>query len=187
MLIIGITGTFGSGKGTVVEYLANQRGFKHFSVRSYLSEILKNEGKETNRDNLVYIGNKLRSKFGPGYLAEELYKRAKKTNSNSIIESLRNASEVEALRNKGNFYLFATDADPKMRYERIKKRKSETDLISFEEFIKNEKREFVSKDPNKQNLSACISMADYVFENNGTIAELYNRVESVLDEIEKKN
>ncbi len=185
MLIVGITGTLGSGKGTVVEYLVKQKGFKHFSVRSYLSEILKNEGKETNRDNLVYIGNKLRSKFGPGYLAEQLYKGAKKTNSNSIIESLRNVGEIETLRGKGNFYLFATDANPKIRYERIRKRDNETDSVSFEEFIKNESREMTSKNPNKQNLSACISMADYVFENNGTIAELYNKIESALNEIEK--
>jgi dephospho-CoA kinase len=36
MFIIGITGTIGAGKGTVVEYLVGQKGFDHYSVRSFL-------------------------------------------------------------------------------------------------------------------------------------------------------
>lgn len=184
MLIIGITGTFGSGKGTIAKYLVKQKGFKHFSVRGYLSEILKTKGMKVTRDNLVNLANKLRSKFGPNYLVEELYKKAKKINSNSVIESLRNVGEIEALRKKGGFYLFATDADPQIRYKRIRKRnQGKIDSISFKRFIRNENREMTSKDPNKQNLSACISMADYVFENNGNLTELYNKVETVLNEI----
>ena len=33
-IIIGITGTLGAGKGTVVEYL-KKKSFKHYSVRSF--------------------------------------------------------------------------------------------------------------------------------------------------------
>jgi len=36
MLVIGITGTIGAGKGTVVDYLTGKKGFSHFSVRGYL-------------------------------------------------------------------------------------------------------------------------------------------------------
>ena len=36
MLIIGITGTLGAGKGTVVEYLVEKKGFDHYSVRAFL-------------------------------------------------------------------------------------------------------------------------------------------------------
>ncbi|MBU0570038.1 AAA family ATPase [Patescibacteria group bacterium] len=186
MLIIGITGTLGSGKGTVAEYLVEQKGFKSFSIRDYLSEILKGGNKKINRNSLVDLGNILRSKFGSSYLAEQLYKKAEITDANSIIESLRNPGEIKSLRKKGNFYLFATDADSQIRYERIKKRKSKTDKISFKEFIANEKREMTSDDPDKQNLSACVAMADYVFVNDGTFENLYNQIEEALGEIEKK-
>lgn len=36
MQIIGITGTLGAGKGTVVDYLVKNKGFNHFSVGDYL-------------------------------------------------------------------------------------------------------------------------------------------------------
>lgn len=42
MIIIGITGTLGAGKGTVVEYLKT-KGFKHFSVREFLTQEIKKE------------------------------------------------------------------------------------------------------------------------------------------------
>ena len=38
MKIIGITGTIGAGKGTIVDYLVKQKNFKHYSVRNFLIE-----------------------------------------------------------------------------------------------------------------------------------------------------
>ena len=40
MRIVGITGTLGAGKGTVVEYLTQQKGFKHYSARGLLNQII---------------------------------------------------------------------------------------------------------------------------------------------------
>lgn len=183
MLIIGITGTLGAGKGTIVEYLVSQKGFVHFSVRKYLEEKIAKEGKRPDRDTLVEMANKLRKLYGPSFLAEELYKIAKKSNQNSVIESLRTPAEIISLKQKGKFFLFAVDANPKLRYERIRKRASETDKVSFKEFLANEKREMQNSDPTKQNLRKCILMADYKFDNNGTIKDLYEKVEKVISQI----
>ena len=38
MKIIGITGTIGAGKGTIVDYLVLQKGYEHYSVRSFIKE-----------------------------------------------------------------------------------------------------------------------------------------------------
>ena len=46
MIIIGITGTLGAGKGTIVDYLCKKRGFLHYSVREFLVEEIKNRGSE---------------------------------------------------------------------------------------------------------------------------------------------
>ena len=97
-----------------------------------------------------------------------------------MIESIRTPGEIDSLRKKGNFYLFAVDADAKTRYERIKKRNSETDQIDFDTFLQNEQREMTSADPNSQNLQKCREMADFVFWNDGTVNELYKKVEEVL-------
>ena len=38
MITIGITGTLGAGKGTIVDYLIKNRGFVLYSVRSFITE-----------------------------------------------------------------------------------------------------------------------------------------------------
>lgn len=185
MKIIGITGTLGAGKGTIVDYLTKHHGFKHFSVRGYLSGIITAKGESVNRDSLVATANSLREKNSPSFIAEELYREALESGSDCIIESIRTVGEVNALHAKGNFTLFAIDADQHLRYERIVERASETDKVSFETFMANEAREMTNTDPNKQNLSACMSMADFRFENNGSFHELYARIDSALQQLEQ--
>lgn len=185
MTIIGITGTYGSGKGTVVKYLVKKRGFVHYSVSKFLTQIVKKRKLPINRQSLIDVGNSLRKKHGPSYLAETLFKKAKRTGKNCVIESLRNPAEVESLKEIGKFYLFAVDANPKIRYKRIRKRGGIKDNISYQKFIRQEKGEMSSKNKASQNLSKTISMADYKYENNGTIKEFYNEIERIINEIEK--
>ena len=180
MKVIGITGTLGAGKGTIVDYLCSHHGFKHFSVRGYLIKIITARGKEVNRDSLTHTANELRAQNSPSFIAEELFREAIISGSNCIIESIRTLGEVNALKEKGNFILFSVDTDRRIRYDRILKRGSETDSISFETFSANEEREMTSNDPNKQNLSACMNLADFHFTNNGTFEDLYRQVDLAL-------
>ena len=152
MNIIGITGTLGAGKGTIVEYLVEKKGYVHYSVRAFLSEEVKRRGLEVNRDTLTSVANDLRANNSPSYIAEQLYDQAYNNGKDAVIESIRTPGEIAALRSKGNFHLFAVDADRKVRYERITERKSETDSVSYETFVANEEREMNNADPNKQNL-----------------------------------
>lgn len=186
MKIIGITGTLGAGKGTIVDYLTKHHGFQHFSVRGYLSKIIKGKGEEINRDSLVATANELRAQNTPSFIAEELYREAKESGKDCIIESIRTVGEVNALHAKGNFNLFAVDADQHLRYERIVERASETDKINFETFVENENREMNSTDPYKQNLSACMQLADFRFSNNGSFENLYAEIDSALKHISSK-
>ena len=181
MLIISITGTLGAGKGTIVEYLQS-KGFMHYSVREFILREVTRRGLEPNRDNITLVANDLRKSNSPYYLIEEILKVARKENKNCVIESVRAVGEIEYLRkNVKNFLLFGIDADIQKRYERISARKSSTDNVSFEKFVADEKKESDNIDPWKGNLPACLKLADYIFQNNGTKEELFAEVEKVLE------
>lgn len=183
MILLGITGTIGAGKGTIVDYLVSVKGFVHYSVRAFLLEMIREKGLPENRDSMFSLANELRAENGPSYVTDQLYFRAVKNGKNCVIESIRTPGEIDSLRSKGNFYLIAVDADPAIRYSRIVTRRSETDNISFETFTENEKRESESDDPNMQNLSKCIEMADFRLTNNGSKDDLIIRTEKMLSRI----
>jgi len=187
MLIIGITGTLGAGKGTIVDFLTKEKGFAHFSVRSFIAEEIIRRGLEVNRDSMVLVANDLRKNNSPSCIIDRLYEKAMAFGHNSVIESIRTPGEVYSLRKNGGFYLLAIDADAKIRYERISLRLSETDHISYQIFLDNEQREMNSIDPNAQNITRCMEMADYKLWNNGTMEQLNDQVDKVLQEIFNKD
>ena len=181
-VILGITGTNGAGKGTIVKYLVKEKNFKHFSAGGLITEEIIRRNIPINRDNMIVVANDLRAEFGAGYIAEELLRRAGENRGRTVVESIRTLGEVVKLREKGGV-LLAVDADQRTRYERIVKRRGDKDKVSFEEFVEQERREMKSNDSNKQNLLACKKAADYLIENNGTINELNQKIEELLVKI----
>ncbi len=177
-MIIGITGTIGAGKGTVVEYLKT-KGFKHFSARDVWNEEIARRGLVSNRDNMVIVANELRAKHGAGFFAKRAIEKAREEGVDAVIESIRSVGEAEEIK-KGGGVLWAVDADIRTRYNRITLRQSETDKVSFKKFVADEQKEWDNSDPTKQNLKAVITMANVVLTNNGTQEELFAQVEEAL-------
>lgn len=183
MIVIGITGTIGAGKGTIVDYLHQKYGFRHFSVRDYLIKVAKKQNMPLCRDSYVNIANELRRTHSPSFITDELYKEATDAGDNAIIESIRTEGEIVSLRQKSDFVLFAIDANPKIRFQRITQRQSETDNIDFEKFLADERKEMNSTDPNHQNLSKCISLADYTINNDGNLDALHQQIDKIIENI----
>jgi dephospho-CoA kinase len=178
-MIIGVTGTDGAGKGTVVEYLTTQKGFTHYHVRALLIEEIKKQGREPDRSAMREIGNQLRREHGNDFLVTAYIARAQSDGvTHAVIESIRARAEAEALKSAGGI-LIAVDADPKIRYERIVARASESDRVSFDEFIAHEALEMHDTDPNGMQKAAVIGMADYTILNDGTREDFDREIESV--------
>lgn len=181
-MIIGITGTDGAGKGTVVEYLVQEKGFTHYSARALISEEILRRGLEVDRDTLRTVGNSMRS-VDRAVLVNTYTVRMKEEGvENAIIESIRATWEVDALHEKGGV-LIAVDADQEVRYERITVRGSSTDTVSYERFVQQEELEMNDSDPHGMQKAKVMEMADYTITNNGTREELHAQVEDVLRQI----
>ena len=63
--VIGITGKRGSGKDTVAEHLESKYGFHVLTYLDHvLAPVLKKEGKEITRENLINLALDMRKKKG---------------------------------------------------------------------------------------------------------------------------
>jgi dephospho-CoA kinase len=78
MITIGITGTIGAGKGTIVDFLVKEKGFKHFSARAFLLAEINKRGMPETRDSMWAIAQEWRKNFSPGYMMEQLAIERKK-------------------------------------------------------------------------------------------------------------
>ncbi len=173
--LIGLTGTNGAGKGEVALYL-KRKGYEIFSLSDLIREELRKRRMTMTRDDLIKMGNQLREKFGADILARRIMKKIK---GKAVIDSIRNPEEVKYLKKKKGFILLAIDAPPRIRYERVKKRGREESVKSFKEFLKKEAEEM--KDfKNGQQLHSCIKLADIKIINDGSLENLYQKLEELL-------
>ena len=70
-MIIALTGKNASGKGEVANYLKT-KGFVYYSLSDELRGEATKRNLEHSRDNLTNLGNELREKYGPNYLATKI-------------------------------------------------------------------------------------------------------------------
>lgn len=173
--LIGLTGTNGAGKGTAASFFV-ERGYAYFSLSDLIREELEKAGQEPTRDNLIWMGNSLRSRFGPDVLARRVLKRVC---GPAVIDSIRNPREVETLRAQKGFILLAIDAPADVRYQRVKARGRKESAATLEEFIQKEAEEMTTAEIGQQ-LQTCLAMAEAKIINDGTIQDLHQKLESYL-------
>jgi|AntRauTorckE6833_2_1112554.scaffolds.fasta_scaffold70434_1 dephospho-CoA kinase len=178
-MIIGITGTDGAGKGAVVEYLQT-KGYTHYSVRSLIVAEIQKRGLVVHRPHMKLVGNAMRAEHGGAVMVQTASETAKEARvTDFVIESIRTVEEVLLLHEYEGL-LLAVDADQRVRYERIRGRGSETDQITFDEFVEQDDAESKSENTAEQNKGAVMQMADHTIMNDGTLPELQTKIEAWL-------
>jgi dephospho-CoA kinase len=180
-MIIGVTGTNGAGKGTVVDYLV-QKGFKHYSARAFIVEEIKRRGLPVDRTSMREVANDLRKTHKPTVIAEALYAQAIASGGNAVIESIREIASAEFLKKNGGI-LIAIDANRNIRYERIVARSSETDKVDFYTWVKEEEREWGNTSAWDMDVVGVMKLADVTLHNDGTLDELHAQIDDVLKKI----
>lgn len=183
MKIIWITGPQAAWKWAIVNYLIEKKWFNYFSVRGFLTEEIQKRGIPLNRDSMREVANELRTNHWASYIIDQLFLQAQQSGKDAIIESIRAIGEVQSLKNNPDFILLAVNADQKLRYERAIARKSESDFVNFEKFQEQERLENENSDPSKQNILACINMADFTVNNDWDIENLHEQLDEIINQL----
>jgi dephospho-CoA kinase len=177
--VLGLTGSNGSGKTLAAERF-RKLGFSYFSLSDEIREELRARGETPTRDNLTRVGNELRGEHGADVLARRVMRKLPEGEP-CVVDSIRNPSEVAALREIDGFRLLHFDAPREVRYQRAVSRADERTPMSFEEFAEQEDREMESPDETTQQLRATFALADQTILNDGTVEEFLERLIAVVD------
>jgi len=180
-MIFGLAGLNGAGKGEVLKFLV-ERSFYALSLSDVIRERLTEQGLTETRDRMIETGTAIREERGPGGLAEILAAKLL-PDRNYVIDSVRHPAEVEVLRrNTSRFHLIWVDAPAERRLERMKARGRAGDAETLEELRAQESRELGSSDPAAQQLLAVRDLADIKVENDGTLEELNQKLQAILED-----
>lgn len=185
MVVIGVTGYLGAGKDTVAEYLKNKE-YEHISLSDILREDLKRAGKESTRDNLQSLGNELRQRLGGNILAERAISRLN-PEKNYVITSIGRVDEVESLKKLKGFKLIFVDAPTKLRFERqLKRGRLEDKTLTYSRFLKDEEKERKGGGAQFREFDNLKKKADYLINNNSTKEALFQKIERINKEVNKR-
>jgi dephospho-CoA kinase len=173
--IIGVSGTNGSGKDTVMKLLNGKYGYLFVSATDLLSAELVRRGEPTDREHKAALSAEWRRDHGMGVIVKKAYEfwQGQKDRYNGVVVgSLRHPGEVDAVHDYGGQVVWV-DADPRIRYDRIQanataRGRAAEDAISFEQFQAEEAREMhPTGDAATLDMSSVKAKADVFLDNNG--------------------
>ncbi len=180
--VIGLVGPIASGKGEVAKYLRGL-GFSVFSLSDRVREEVNARGLPLSRENLQNVGNELRETFGGHVLAERTLALLSGLEGNIVIDSIRNPSEIEFLRQALGITVMGIDASPENRLEWYLDRawRRGEDGAAEGDFIRANNRDLGLGENNLgQQVGRCLEMADVVIQNEDTKKHLLEDVDYYL-------
>ncbi|MGQ9551247.1 MAG: AAA family ATPase [Candidatus Bathycorpusculaceae bacterium] len=185
MKVIGVVGRIGSGKDTIVNYMSTKCSIPIFSIGDIAREIAKREGLPPTRKNLNQITERYYKRFGRTYFIDETVSRIKRSNSKKmLITGIRTPTDVAYLKKHfhEDFILISVSVNKRKRFQRLKARAEPRDPKTW--------REFLEQDLDEEtifHLSASLRLADHNIDNNGTLEELFRKVDEMIEEMNASN
>jgi dephospho-CoA kinase len=202
VLLIGLTGPPGSGKGAVANTLTEvvrRYGVEaeYFSLSGEIRREVEREDIQLRRDALKNTAHFFRSRMGNGVWAllsisriEEYLATLDNTNVLVIVDGIRNPGEVRELRARfGNqFRLLSIVAPPEAIMRNLQHRGREDEprnILENEEALQTLiKSEMGSGEPGfGHNIGACMEMSDWSpIQNDGSLTELEDKVRVLVEQ-----
>ncbi|MFC1616257.1 AAA family ATPase [Patescibacteria group bacterium] len=171
-MIIGLTGSMGSGKGEVVNFLQT-KGFEYVTLSAMVREEARQRGIPEEREQLMEVGNSMRKEFGAGVLAKKALEKVQNSDCKKwVIDGIRNPAEIEELKRGEGVHVVGINCAKEILVKRILSRNRESDPNMHMEIIRKIERELGKDEPTDgQQVGKCMEMADRVIDNEGTLEE----------------
>jgi dephospho-CoA kinase len=168
--LIGISGTFSSGKDTIAEYLVRDFGYTHVSTSDLVREAAMREYGSIERPILHRTADEHRKKNGPGIFVEMGLDKPRPL----VFTGIRSLGEANTIKKHGGIMVYV-DAPIEVRYERVKSRQRDGESgVSLEEFRAREDKEMYSGPTDADfNIRGIGEMADVTLINTGLSLEEY--------------
>ncbi len=168
-IVIGLTGSFGSGCSCISKEFIEKKDYNKISLSTILKEIyVEEEGTEppSERNKLQEYGNKIRKEKGNSHLVEKAVEKIDSESCNKwVIDSIKNPHEIEYLKNKfPEFYLISVFANFETRWSRV-----EIPAIydgNKKLFREDDKRDKDEIEEYGQKVEDCCSKADIIISND---------------------
>ncbi len=202
-VVVGITGPPCAGKDVIKDYLLEiargrrlRTGYLSFSG-VLLEEAQRRVGGKSepiDRERITEIAWQLREEQGDDVLACIIVGRIEQAGEEGarfyVVEALRHPAEAQRLEDAfgSNFFLIAVTAPVEELVRRLTSR-ARSDESPGALRSPAAARELVERElngdgsPHSINVSACMSRADALIENDGTLPELRAKVEAVFRRI----
>ena len=194
-IIIGLTGSFGSGCSYLAKNFIVDRGYKYLSLSTILKQSFEEEHPSRDvpgRHELQEYGNLKRQEEGSSFLSERANEIITKDgHDNWVVDSIRNPEEVVYLKSKyPEFYLLAVFADHGTRWKRVE----EIYDGNIKLFNEDDERDQSEEYEYGQRVRECCDKADIIISNDNNTEHIRSedysnlkiRVEKYLDLVEKK-
>lgn len=177
--VVGAVGRIGSGKDSLVDYLAERYGVTALSIGDVVRRVAVWRGIPTTRENLQQISEQLKEHKGPAVFVRHVIRQIDRGDWDAVaVSGIRSPNDAGVFREHYGaafvLVLVAVD-DRRLRFQRLKARDEPRDPQSFAEFEAQERDE-----EEEFRIGATLALADLTIRNDGSIEELHRRIDEQL-------
>ncbi len=176
-MIYATTGYIGSGKDTVIDILGEFFEAEKLNISDLVRQLAMQHGVSIEREPLTRFTERILAENGSDYFINRAVEQIRKMKAPVILVSgIRTPENVEVMKKAfpKEFILIALSVTQENRFERIRKRASDKDDVSYTEFMQHD-----AEQERIFGISKAMELADYHIDNNGSRYDL----ESVLKKI----
>lgn len=175
---LGVFGPMGSGKGFAARYIAKKYGYKVISMGNIVRYLARKEGVKPTRLNLENVQRKYRKKYGNDFVIRETIRRARASDKPVILDGVRSVIDVRIAKKELGVKMILIDADPEVRFERLKKRRRADFPRTIEEFKKVE-----ASEDKTFHMRKTFSYADYKVDNANGEKHFFSQLDSIIKKV----